>query len=260
MSDDNDTTRVEYREIPECPGFRFGSDGTGWAFRPCTEKGGGPWVLLSVYPDKRGFNKRVYVRIDGQRQRFGLITLVCWAFHGPCPDGLKCRRIDGDAANDCADNLEWGSWEDDLARGRKRCAKCRVVRPLSEFQGNPYTFDRLTERCKACLKEYRLEVYSRPEARAKRRTTEARASRKYNYGLTPQGYEALLEAQSGVCAICGKPPKGGRNTMQHVVDHDHSNGVIRGLLCGSCNTAIGQLGDNLEGLMKAVAYLQRQQP
>jgi hypothetical protein len=47
----------------------------------------------------------------------------------------------------------------------------------------------------------------------------------------------------------------GRGTFH--VDHCHETGKIRGLLCHSCNTGIGKLGDNLEGLQKAVSYLER---
>jgi hypothetical protein len=40
------------------------------------------------------------------------------------------------------------------------------------------------------------------------------------------------------------------------VDHDHETGAIRGLLCKHCNSSLGKLGDNLEGLMRAVDYLK----
>lgn len=52
------------------------------------------------------------------------------------------------------------------------------------------------------------------------------------------------------CGICGK-----KDSL--IVDHCHETNIIRGVLCGTCNTAIGLLGDNLEGVQKAYDYLFR---
>lgn len=52
------------------------------------------------------------------------------------------------------------------------------------------------------------------------------------YGITEAQYNAILKYQGGVCAICDKPPKEGRNLQ---VDHDHKSGLVRGLLCWYCN-------------------------
>lgn len=53
-------------------------------------------------------------------------------------------------------------------------------------------------------------------------------------GVTDEGYEALLEAQGGGCAICGNTPK----TRRLSVDHNHRTGRVRGLLCYRCNRAL----------------------
>lgn len=74
------------------------------------------------------------------------------------------------------------------------------------------------------------------------------------YGLTPEAYTEMLERQEGVCAVCRKPP--GRRRLN--VDHNHATGAVRGLLCPSCNRGIGLLGDDLDRLMDAVAYLREQ--
>ena len=55
-----------------------------------------------------------------------------------------------------------------------------------------------------------------------------------------------------VCDCCKKPPK-----KKFVLDHCHVNETFRGWLCDHCNLAIGLLGDNIEGLKKALAYLER---
>lgn len=71
--------------------------------------------------------------------------------------------------------------------------------------------------------------------------------------MTTQEYDALLEAQQGVCAICLRPPK----TKALAVDHDHATGAIRGLLCFSCNAALGKFQDDVSRLHRAINYLDR---
>lgn len=56
------------------------------------------------------------------------------------------------------------------------------------------------------------------------------------WGLTIEQYDAMLDAQGGVCAICGTH---NQNKRRFAVDHDHSIGTIRGLLCVLCNTSLG---------------------
>jgi hypothetical protein len=65
----------------------------------------------------------------------------------------------------------------------------------------------------------------------------------------------MFTEQKGKCACCGI--RQNELTMRFAVDHDHDTGLIRGLLCGNCNLGIGQLGDNIEGLMKALNYLEK---
>lgn len=83
-----------------------------------------------------------------------------------------------------------------------------------------------------------------------------RWSRNYNltktYGITLEKYEEILAAQSGVCAICKNAPTKNRSLA---VDHDHETGAVRGLLCTSCNTGIGQFKDNTQLLLGAIDYL-----
>jgi len=81
---------------------------------------------------------------------------------------------------------------------------------------------------------------------------------KYKYGITIEGRDALFQKQGGLCGCCGKEINTERHAKQNkaCVDHCHDTKQIRGLLCHSCNMGIGKLGDNLEGLMKAVRYLE----
>jgi hypothetical protein len=70
------------------------------------------------------------------------------------------------------------------------------------------------------------------------------------YGIGAADYMALLEKQGGICPICGEPPR------LPSVDHDHDTGLVRGILCRTCNSALGVL-DTVERLRAAMAYLCR---
>lgn len=70
-----------------------------------------------------------------------------------------------------------------------------------------------------------------------------------------EDYNLLHIKQEGRCACCGKHQTEFETRL--AVDHCHTTGIIRGLLCFGCNTGIGKLGDNLEGLQRAVKYLEK---
>jgi hypothetical protein len=78
------------------------------------------------------------------------------------------------------------------------------------------------------------------------------------YGISKAEYDKLHEEQEGLCAICRRPER-----MTHLgklcrlsVDHDHRDNHVRGLLCRTCNFAIGALDDDPELLAAALRYLQ----
>lgn len=77
-------------------------------------------------------------------------------------------------------------------------------------------------------------------------------------GIHPDEIERLRRVQGGACAICGsamRQPGAAWTRQTEHLDHCHETGRVRGLLCGSCNGAIGKLGDNYEGVMRAAHYL-----
>lgn len=91
-------------------------------------------------------------------------------------------------------------------------------------------------------------------AEMRRRERESNLKRKH--GLTEQDYQTLVDAQAGLCAICGRPPTKGRG-KKLCVDHDHTTGERRDLLCMECNVGIGSFGEDPNRLLKAAEYLQR---
>ena len=82
------------------------------------------------------------------------------------------------------------------------------------------------------------------------------------YGLSREAYERLLEVQKGVCAVCGQEDTLVRRGRQVPlsVDHDHVTRRVRGLLCSSCNRAVGFLKDDPVRCERAAEYLRRGGP
>jgi hypothetical protein len=86
----------------------------------------------------------------------------------------------------------------------------------------------------------------------KSRIKKQHLARRWRYGITQRQFARLVKIRNGKCDICGKVPSGKRKTLQ--IDHDHSTGKIRGLLCNSCNLGLGYLGDNERLVEKLQRY------
>lgn len=117
-------------------------------------------------------------------------------------------------------------------KSNKICTQCEINKPICDFNK---TKKGLNSKCKSCMKNNHIL-----------RT----------FGLNDAQYKILIKYQSGLCKICDKHqskcgPKG------LVVDHDHKNGQIRGLLCVNCNTAIGLLKEDIRILKRAIEYILR---
>lgn len=82
-----------------------------------------------------------------------------------------------------------------------------------------------------------------------------------SYGIGFDEYSKLLKKQKGLCGICKKPETTLHNKTGRIkalaVDHDHSGGKIRGLLCGRCNMGIGMFKDSKTIVKNAAKYLGR---
>lgn len=82
-----------------------------------------------------------------------------------------------------------------------------------------------------------------------------------SFGVDADRYQEMLREQSGVCAICKQPErspdKASGKTKDLAVDHDHTTGAVRALLCSNCNRGLGLFNDSPEMLDAAKAYLAR---
>lgn len=74
------------------------------------------------------------------------------------------------------------------------------------------------------------------------------------YGIKIEDYNKILDNQNGKCAICERHVSDFNRLL--AVDHNHKTGKVRGLLCFSCNVAIGNFKDSIDILRKAVKYLE----
>lgn len=86
--------------------------------------------------------------------------------------------------------------------------------------------------------------------RLKARTHELMVTKTYGIGVGE--YEQRYKAQGGTCAICQRATGA---TKRLAVDHDHSTGAVRGLLCGPCNQFVGRLRDSPDAFLRAYRYL-----
>lgn len=116
----------------------------------------------------------------------------------------------------------------------KRCERCGKNRAERFYTGPKGRI------CTTCQKQ------SRSDAHHRRRVTQT-------YGLEAGEYDALFIAQNGACAICR-----GTRRQRLSVDHDHRDGVVRGLLCRMCNgRLLTAARDRPEVLRAAAEYLER---
>lgn len=126
----------------------------------------------------------------------------------------------------------------------KTCSKCKEEKPTSMFVPDKGKNDGLFPHCKPCKKLY-------DEARE-----DVRRDGQYQkkYGISLAQYNTRLSQQGGTCAIC----KNTCTTQRYLaVDHCHTTGAVRGLLCTRCNRGMGMLRDNVEVLKSAIEYLQQ---
>lgn len=117
-----------------------------------------------------------------------------------------------------------------LEQGKMRCTRCDRVLTIEEFPQDLVRKGR--HLCKACHGWYH---------------------KAWAYGLSQDQFRRMRKAQLGRCAICNLKFK--RGVRRCCVDHKHSTGQIRGLLCSRCNKVLGAMRDNAALFYRAAQYL-----
>lgn len=119
------------------------------------------------------------------------------------------------------------SWERNTLQGKsKKCPSCKTLRDLSMFRSN--------NQCATCVRDRHILK---------------------TYGITKQQYKDMLKRQKGCCAICESKTSKTNQTEFFHVDHCHTTGKVRGLLCSKCNSGLGSFEDNPKFLQRAISYL-----
>lgn len=121
----------------------------------------------------------------------------------------------------------------------KQCSKCGKSKQRHEFNRQ----GRVCKVCKrAASKQWYLENRDRKRARKLHRL----------YGLTVKQFDRLHAAQGGACAICRRA-----FIQTPQVDHDHTDGHVRGLLCNGCNSGLARFEDDSTRIRRAITYLRK---
>jgi hypothetical protein len=171
----------------------------------------------------------------------------------------------------------------------KTCTRCKTHKDLSQFHLDPKTKDLRVSRCKACVAHNSKSWYEKNKETVKAKALGyhtrnrdiciARQRRyldknpvlaigrplvKYWPGSTPQqaydNYSRMLEQQNNLCAVCyrsetAKDSRTGK-VKRLSVDHDHTTGKVRGLLCAKHNKAVGLLDDSINLCYGLIKYLK----
>jgi hypothetical protein len=137
---------------------------------------------------------------------------------------------------------------------KKVCKKCNVVKVLiGNFYKRNQSKDGYEHTCIQCRRKANAIAHQARYSPNKRR--DQHLLKKYN--INQAAYILMLIKQDSKCAICGNADNGRVTDQFFVVDHCHSTGLIRGLLCHPCNTALGGFRDNVNSLRNAIDYLER---
>ena len=149
----------------------------------------------------------------------------------------------------CSESLPVTSYHKDKSRKtglRETCKTCRCKHPEGSLE----------KQCLACNDTFSVKSIF---GKAQKYCGKTCQTLHIRYGISEYEYEDMLLSCDNKCMICGeqetsKDKRTGK-TYALAVDHCHTTGKVRGLLCASCNTAIGLFKDNVDKLKNAISYL-----
>jgi hypothetical protein len=140
------------------------------------------------------------------------------------------------------------------------CSHCHESKSTDDFYVNRSRVRGFSYWCKLCVQEDYAEKHPtkpRPPRTVTAREYDPIKGREYwlrhAYGMSLEDWQDMFDRQDGKCAICGTTEPGGKGTFH--TDHDHDTGVVRGLLCQTCNQAIGLLKHDPARIMAAAVYV-----
>ncbi len=129
----------------------------------------------------------------------------------------------------------------------KECSRCKEVKPLLKFSKDKQHWSGHKSACKICASKdfsnWRLKNLE------KIRRDDRKRHYIRTYDLAPELAEQLVQNRTGECCICG-------HISLLVVDHCHTTGQVRGLICAACNSVLGYSRDNIKTLENTIKYLK----
>lgn len=136
----------------------------------------------------------------------------------------------------------------------KVCTKCQQEKPLTEYskKNSKGRKPDLQPRCKVCASE------DTKNWNIQNKHTQRNRYLTRTYGITENEYNAMLLTQDNACLLCKTEFSAEWGPDAPVVDHCHTHGHVRGILCNECNRGLGYFHDNKETLMNAIKYLSEE--
>jgi hypothetical protein len=150
-----------------------------------------------------------------------------------------------------------------IENAKKYCPECCLYLPITNFKkvtspsGIKHNPGGYWWCCMECYKK-RTYIYTpENEPRTRKMRRRYKLQKRLNnvektYGLSQVEYLSKIDKQQNLCAICKEKQIG----KVLCIDHDHTTGKVRGLLCNNCNVGLGNLKDNVQILQSAIEYLQ----
>lgn len=139
----------------------------------------------------------------------------------------------------------------------KQCKSCEEHKPLADYAKRSASKDGLQRKCRPCMSAEQ-KALRQSKSKEELHLIDRERNLRKDFGIGLDEYNEMLDKQNGKCAICKQEEttvRAGR-VMALSVDHCHQTGNIRGLLCNSCNRALGKFQDSIDHLLAAASYLE----
>jgi len=126
----------------------------------------------------------------------------------------------------------------------KKCPSCGKRKAVSQFNKRTSSKDGLQSSCRQC-NSLQFKEWSKDTDKKRKRWLKSK------YGISTDDYHKMFKSQKEKCKICGI-----KTTEFLHVDHCHTTGKVRGLLCPMCNKGLGLFKDDKRSLRRAIKYLE----
>jgi hypothetical protein len=154
----------------------------------------------------------------------------------------------------------------------KTCLNCNIAKPLSEYHKDKSRKSGLREKCKSCRCKHPENVFKKCIACNSSFTVKGFSkAQKYcsdtcqivyiKYKINKFDFFELLKLSNNKCSICNKEERNVDIRTGKIyrlsIDHCHTTGKVRGLLCSSCNAGLGYFKDDIDIMKKAILYIKK---